>query len=33
MNNVSFNPGVNAVGFKSNVEKVENTKLLKQKGV
>lgn len=30
MNNVSFNPGVNAVGFKSNVEKVENTKLLKQ---
>lgn len=30
MNNVSFNPGVNAVGFKSNVEKVENTNLLKQ---
>lgn len=30
MNNVSFNPGVNAVGFKSGVEKVENTNLLKQ---
>lgn len=30
MNNVSFNPNVNSVNFKSDVEKTENTNLLKQ---
>lgn len=30
MNNVSFNPNVAGVSFKSNVEKTENTNLLKQ---
>ena len=30
MNNVSFNPNVAGVSFKSDVEKVENTHLLKQ---
>ena len=30
MNNVSFNPNVSSVNFKSDVEKTENTNLLKQ---
>ncbi len=30
MDNVSFNPSVNAVNFQAKTEKVENTNLLKQ---